>query len=92
MSLTISIINRTIGATDYLWNFGDGTTSVLAGPSHTYLAAGAYLVSLRATSGGGTNTFSKMIVVTGVAGPTEFLATPALDVLATSDGDALTLP
>ncbi len=31
---------------DFLWNFGDGTTSSLADPVHTYLVPGSYDVSL----------------------------------------------
>ncbi|MBK9285957.1 MAG: PKD domain-containing protein [Sphingobacteriaceae bacterium] len=30
----------------YNWNFGDGNTSTLANPSHTFISAGVYLVSL----------------------------------------------
>ena len=30
----------------YLWNFGDGTTSTQANPSHTYTEAGAYQARL----------------------------------------------
>ncbi len=32
--------------TTWLWNFGDGVTSNLPNPKHTYLAAGAYTVTL----------------------------------------------
>ncbi len=34
------------GVTGYLWNFGDGGTSTLPNPSHTYTAFGTYTVSL----------------------------------------------
>ncbi len=33
----------------YLWNFGDGTTSVAAAPCHTYLSSGIYTVQLNVT-------------------------------------------
>lgn len=36
--------------TSYLWNFGDGTTSTLQNPTHTYASAGAYLVKLKLTN------------------------------------------
>lgn len=39
--------------TGYFWNFGDGTTSVLQNPSHTYAAPGTYNVTL--TSSGPCN-------------------------------------
>lgn len=40
--------------TGYLWNFGDGTTSVLEDPEHTYLVEDSYTVELRVyyTDGG----------------------------------------
>ncbi|RYZ55303.1 MAG: PKD domain-containing protein, partial [Chitinophagaceae bacterium] len=39
--------------TRYQWNFGDGATSSLANPSHTYIKAGNYTVTLVATTAGG---------------------------------------
>ena len=42
------------GATlSYLWDFGDGTTSTQADPSHSYASAGNYQVSLAVTDAGG---------------------------------------
>ncbi len=38
------------------WNFGDGTSSSLANPVHTYDVPGVYDVSLRVTGPNGTNT------------------------------------
>ena len=37
----------------YLWNFGDGTTSTSATPTHTYSASGIYTVSLIVTTASG---------------------------------------
>ena len=46
------------------WNFGDGTSSTVASPSHTYAAAGTYTVALTVTdNGGATNTVSKSVTV-----------------------------
>ncbi|MEO7801845.1 MAG: PKD domain-containing protein, partial [Ginsengibacter sp.] len=39
--------------TSYLWNFGDGKTSNLQNPAHTYLKEGAYLTSLIVTTQAG---------------------------------------
>ncbi|MFC6225338.1 GEVED domain-containing protein [Hymenobacter artigasi] len=42
--------------TSWLWTFGDGTTSTLQSPSHTYTTAGTYAVTLRATNTVGSTT------------------------------------
>ncbi|GLX79801.1 collagenase [Thalassotalea insulae] len=39
----------------YLWDFGDGTTSTLANPSHSYTQAGEYNVSLKVTDNQGAH-------------------------------------
>lgn len=44
----VRFTNRTLGATKYLWNFGDGDTSTLTNPSHVYRSYGRYNVSLTA--------------------------------------------
>ena len=48
---TVNFSNTSLYGTDYFWDFGDGTTSALASPSHTF-TAGLYTVSLCAKSGG----------------------------------------
>ncbi len=45
--------------TSWSWNFGDGTSSTLKNPSHTYSGAGNYTVNLTATNAGGSNTKTK---------------------------------
>ena len=48
---SISFLNSTIGATTYLWEFGDNTTSTNQNPTHTYIGASDnILVSLTASS------------------------------------------
>jgi PKD repeat protein len=51
--------------TNIVWDFGDGTGSVLSNPSHTYLNAGTFLVSMIGTGGphGCSDTTYKYIVV-----------------------------
>lgn len=51
---TINFINTSIGATSYLWNFGDygspTNTTNITNPSHEYSYSGTYTVSLIATN------------------------------------------
>jgi len=59
-SLTLIFNDFSIGApTGWLWNFGDGTTSILRHPVHTYIKAGNHTVSLTASNSGGANTTVK---------------------------------
>src|SRR6266576_3888557 len=47
------------------WNFGDGQTSTVQNPSHSYGAAGTYTVTLTVTDNqGGTNSVSRNVTVT----------------------------
>ena len=49
------------------WDFGDGTTSTEANPTHTFAATGTYQVALTVTSSRGpSNTVTKAISVTRV--------------------------
>ena len=53
-----------LGTMTYEWSFGDGGTSVLQNPTHSYLAAGAYTVRLIVTSDKGCkDTISKPVTV-----------------------------
>ena len=45
--------------TNWSWDFGDGSTSTLQHPSHTYSQYGYFTVSLTATNSTGFNTVSK---------------------------------
>jgi len=42
----INFYNSTMGATTYLWDFGDGNSSEVESPGHSYSNAGNYTVSL----------------------------------------------
>ncbi|RYD56894.1 MAG: PKD domain-containing protein [Sphingobacteriales bacterium] len=50
---TSTFINTSTGGSSYLWHFGDGSTSTLQSPSHTYTTAGAYTVKLIVTTATG---------------------------------------
>lgn len=58
-----SIVFSSNGSTDadgsissYLWSFGDGTSSALANPNHTYETPGQYTVELTVTDNDGAST------------------------------------
>jgi PKD repeat protein len=53
----------------WAWSFGDGSTSALQNPSHTYATAGTYTVTLTATNAAGSNTVTQTgyIVVSAVS-------------------------
>ena len=51
--LTVNFSNSTSGSNTFSWNFGDGTSSKLANPSHTYLREGFYPVTLVVTNDAG---------------------------------------
>jgi len=44
-----TVSNTSANATSYVWDFGDGTTSVLTNPTHVYATPGTYIVKLMAT-------------------------------------------
>ena len=43
----------------WLWTFGDGNTSTVQNPTHTYRAPGNYTVNLTVSTGSGTDTLSR---------------------------------
>jgi PKD repeat protein len=61
--LTISLNNTTTNASgaSYLWNFGDGGTSMQTNPSHTYATSGTYTVTLSVTTSCGSTSTNRQI-------------------------------
>lgn len=57
---TVHFTNTTPGATQWLWDFGDGTTSTQQNPTHTYTTEGSFTVKLTiSASAGCTGSFTK---------------------------------
>jgi PKD repeat protein len=87
---TATLTSTSTNAANYLWDFGDGTTSTLANPVHQYNASGAnYAITLLATDTNGctslrTRTFYaapdnvvNLSATKGCAGDTVFFNTYA---------------
>ena len=45
--------------TAWNWDFGDGTSSTLQNPKHTYSAAGSYTIKLTVTNAAGSTSVTK---------------------------------
>jgi PKD repeat protein len=54
--LSVAFTDQSTNGTGWLWDFGDGQTSTLPSPTHTYAADGNYVVCL--TVNPGTNCFA----------------------------------
>ncbi|AGZ44101.1 ricin b lectin [Actinoplanes friuliensis DSM 7358] len=65
------------GALSYAWNFGDGSTSSSANPSHTFAASGQRTVTLTVTDPTGLSASASLTVTVGNTAPTVVLTTPA---------------
>ncbi|MEQ9204850.1 MAG: PKD domain-containing protein, partial [Cyclobacteriaceae bacterium] len=61
---TFSSINESGDITNYRWDFGDGTTlEGEANPSHQYVSAGSYTVSLTVSNGNCENLYSSIVEI-----------------------------
>lgn len=54
------------GLLTYWWNFGDGSSSTTANPSHTYSTSGNYTITLIVTDAGCSDTVTQQLSVEGV--------------------------
>ena len=62
--LPVTFTNTSQNSVTWLWNFGDGGTSIEKSPSHTFAAAGQFTITLEATNGAGAkNTTSQNLTV-----------------------------
>ena len=62
--LEVAFDNRSLNAGQHHWTFGDGTTSDMNSPKHTYSSPGNYQVCLKAINGCTQKTICKSVVVT----------------------------
>lgn len=54
------LVSSSVGAVSYLWQFGDGTNSTNAAPSHSYWTACVYKVSVVATAADGARAWGNL--------------------------------
>lgn len=62
--LTVTFVNQSIYAADYLWDFGDGMTTTAFSSDHTYDQPGVYTVSLTANGPAGSDTLTRTNYIT----------------------------
>ncbi|KIF74319.1 glycosyl hydrolase [Streptomyces sp. 150FB] len=65
------------GALTYSWDFGDGSTSADANPSHTYTKTGTFNPTLTVKDPEGLTGTASLVVTVGNTAPTLKLTTPA---------------
>ena len=57
------LVNTSLHANSYEWDFGDGNKSIEKEPTHTYLEPGSYNINLMVTGNGGINSTTKTVSV-----------------------------
>ncbi|MFA5781396.1 MAG: PKD domain-containing protein, partial [Bacteroidales bacterium] len=61
--LTVNFLDSSANATSYTWEFGDGGSSTLQNPVHTYTSNGTYTVTLIANNVCGSDTMSSLVTI-----------------------------
>lgn len=64
LPVTVNFVNNTIsdGNLSFSWNFGDGATSTVQNPSHTYTSSGTFTVTLNVQSSDGCSSSSQQTI------------------------------
>jgi len=65
--LEVSFTNTSVSGYTYLWNFGDGNTSIDEDPVHTYANIGNYAVMLKTTNACGSDSITQNLALLGTA-------------------------
>jgi PKD repeat protein len=67
--LLVNFVDTSTGSiTSWSWDFGDQSSTTAQNPSHTYTDAGTFVVRLTVTGPGGSDTFSRGILVSAPGG------------------------
>lgn len=59
----VSFVDASLGASTWLWDFGDGGTSTSQNPTHTYANPGNYIVCLTSANSCGPSTFCDTVTI-----------------------------
>jgi parallel beta-helix repeat protein len=97
--LAVQFNDTSNNATSWTWDFGDGTTSALQNPAHTYAKSGQYLVTLKALTSDGVLEAAQMLTIGDITSPTvtispnggDFSTTQTVTLNATDDSGNQTL-
>lgn len=63
---TVDLINQSNGASSYLWDFGDGTTTNTPDPSHTYTQGGIFDIELKAINFCDTSSSIQQVMIEAI--------------------------
>ncbi|MCP4536695.1 MAG: PKD domain-containing protein, partial [Chloroflexi bacterium] len=75
--LSVTFVNHSTVGLTYLWDFGDGQTSTIINPTHTYTQTGVYTVTLTVTGLGDSDTLTRTHYIAVSQGVTaDFSANP----------------
>lgn len=75
----------------YMWDFGDGDTSSVQSPNHTYTLPGAYNACLTVTDDCGSNTMCDSVFVTQITGIANVVKDDQIEVYPNPFKDNLTI-
>jgi len=69
-SLAVTFTDASVGSpTGWFWNFGDGSTSTVQSPSHTFTSGGTFSVALTAKNANGEDPMTKVDYISVAATP-----------------------
>ncbi len=74
----VQFTNTSSNAVNYFWDFGDGYTSTIQSPSHTYSTPGSYTVKLKACSSTACDSLIKTNYITVNTTPFSPVITPSV--------------
>lgn len=77
----VNFTSTSTGATSYNWNFGDGNSSIVSAPSHSYTTAGTYTVTLTASSSCGQASSTQVIIVESPLGIAQSLTENTMNII-----------